>query len=194
MGVKKLLSVLAALALTKSVVIGEPVEPVEEPPIVYTVETEEPEQEAETVSRVTEPEPEIVDNYIYYDVPLDLAAQREITDICTEYGISYELILGVVWVESTFKADALGDNGNSFGLMQIQPKWWNKTMEREGVTNLLDPIQNIRCGCAILQELKNRYDTEYEVLQAYNTGRPDIYNGYAERVYQYIGELNIYEE
>ena len=49
MGVKKLLSVLAALALTKSVVIGEPVEPVEEPPIVYTVETEEPELADATV-------------------------------------------------------------------------------------------------------------------------------------------------
>ena len=153
----------------------------------------EPEEEAssqvETESAVkTDPE----DDYIFYDVPFDLDTQKEIIKICSEFGFSYELILGMISVESSFRPTVLGDGGNSFGLMQIQPRWWSETMEREGVTNLLDPLQNVRCGCAILRELKDKYGTEYRALQAYNTGRPDTNNGYAEKVYRHIGELKIY--
>lgn len=139
-------------------------------------------------------EPTPADDYILYDVPFDTDTQKEIIKICSEYGISYELILGVISVESNFRVDTIGDGGNSFGLMQIQPKWWRKTMDREGVTNLLDPLQNVRCGCAILLYLKNTYGTEYRALQAYNTGRPNTNNGYADKVYRRIGELTILKE
>ena len=143
----------------------------------------------ETESTIeTLPEPK----YTLYDVPLDLDTQKEIIKICSEYDFSYELILGVISVESSFRPKVIGDGGNSFGLMQIQPKWWSEIMDREGVTNLSDPLQNVRCGCAILRELKNRYGTEYGALQAYNTGRPNTNNGYAEKVYQHIDELTIY--
>lgn len=132
---------------------------------------------------------ETAPKYTFYDVPLDLDTQKEIIKICSEYDFSYELILGMISVESTFRPGIIGDGGNSFGLMQIQPRWWSETIEREGVTNLLDPLQNIRCGCAILRELKNKYGTEYRALQAYNTGRPDTNNGYAEKVYKAVGDL-----
>jgi hypothetical protein len=133
------------------------------------------------------------DDYIFYDIPLDLETQKEIIKICSEYGFSYELILGMISVESDFRPKVIGDDGNTFGLMQIQPRWWYEIMERENVTNLLDPLQNIRCGCAILRELKEKYGTEYRALQAYNTGKPNTNNGYAERVYRRIGELIILE-
>ena len=136
------------------------------------------------------PEPE----YTFYDVPLDLDTQKEIIKICDEFDLKYELILGVISVESDFRPKVIGDGGNSCGLMQIQPKWWSKTMAREGVTDLLDPLQNIRCGCAILRELKDRYGTERRALQAYNTGRPNTNNGYSDRVYRRIEELTILKE
>jgi soluble lytic murein transglycosylase-like protein len=130
-------------------------------------------------------EPEIT----LYDVPLDEDIQRAALDICSEYDISYELILGICSTESAFKYEAIGDGGNSFGLMQIQPKWWSGTMEREDITNLLDPLQNIRCGCAILNELKTLYKTEYRALQAYNTGDPDSNSGYVAKIYKNIDKL-----
>lgn len=139
-----------------------------------------------------EPIAEPEDDYIFYDVPLDLETQKEIIEICSEYELSYELVLGVISVESAFIPDIMGDGGDSYGLMQIQPKWWSETMRREGVTDLLDPLQNIRCGCAILRELIDKFDTEYRALQAYNTGRPYTNNGYAEKVYQRMNELTIY--
>lgn len=133
--------------------------------------------------------------YIYYDVPLDVDTQREIADVCSEYGLTYELILSVISVEcASFEPDTLGDGGNSFGLMQIQPKWWSGTMVREGVVDLLDPIQNIKCGCAILRDLTKKYGTVYRALQYYNTGNADSNNGYADKVYQAMDDLRLLPE
>ena len=144
----------------------------------------------ETIQEIETP-PE--NNYIFYEVPFNVDTQKEIRKICDEYEISYELILGMISVESTFKSDSIGDGGNSFGLLQIQPKWWSEIMKREGVTDLLNPLDNIRCGCAIVRELKNTYGSEYKALQAYNTGNPDSNNGYAEKVYRHAGELVVLE-
>lgn len=195
MSIKKLALIFIALMITLVHVnyvktsdrIKKASEPVRfpAPEAISQVETE-PIIEA-VVEPIVETAPE--DDRIYYDVPYDIETQQEIIKICSEYDMPYELILGVIYVESSFRSDVLGDGGNSFGLMQIQPRWWSKTMAREGVTDLLDPLQNIRCGCAILQELKNRYGTDYRALQAYNTGKPDTKNGYADKVYKYVGEL-----
>ena len=171
-----------------TVKVEEPISDVYIEPVFLVLEKKD-----EVVSEpTTEIETEETVDYVFYDVPFDLETQEEIIKICSEYDISYELVLGVIETESSFRVEILGDGGDSFGLMQIQPKWWSETMEREGVTDLLDPLQNIRCGCAILQELKTMYGTEYRALQAYNTGRPDTNNGYAERVYKHVDELVVY--
>ena len=46
----------------------------------------------------------------------------------------------------------MGDVHESFGLMQIQPKWHEDRMRRLGVTDLLDPEQNVRVGADLLSE------------------------------------------
>ena len=204
---KKLLPILFSLTLAlalagcatmaNSAHIEEDSESVNLPAPETPSETSSPiKNKPETTDSQAETEPTIEtdpeDDYIFYDVPFDLDTQKEIIKICSEYGFSYELILGMISVESSFRPGVIGDGGNSFGLMQIQPRWWSAVMEREGVTNLLDPLQNIRCGCAILRELKDKYGTEYRALQAYNTGRPNTNNGYAEKVYRHIGDLEIY--
>ena len=177
------LVIIRVVSNADSATIEESPEPVNAP----APETTSAQVETEPIIE-TDPE----DDYVFYNVPFDLDTQKEIIKICSEYGFDYALILGIISVESDFNPNVLGDGGNSFGLMQIQPKWWSKTMEREGVTNLLDPLQNIRCGCAILRELMDKHGTEYRALQAYNTGRPDTNNGYAERVYRHVGELMLY--
>lgn len=126
---------------------------------------------------------------ILYDVPLDANTQLEIKEICSEFNIDYELILGIIATESRFKPDVIGDGGNSFGLMQIQPKWCQNLIERESITDILDPLQNVRLGCAIFSQLKDLYDTDYRALQAYNTGNPNSQNGYAEKVYKNKDDL-----
>lgn len=144
-----------------------------------------PEEETETVIYKVEKV------HTFYDVPFEFDIQKKIIEICSEYDIDYELILAMMYVESTYRADVIGDGGESFGLMQIQPKWWGELMYREGIADLLDPLQNIRCGCAIMRDLKRAYRTEYRALQAYNTGNPNSNNGYAERVYEALDDLTV---
>lgn len=140
-----------------------------------------------TSETTTEPEPE----YVFYDAPLNVETQKQISDICSEYGLKYELILGVISVESDFNSDTIGDGGNSFGLMQIQPKWWGDLMAQEGITDILDPLQNVRLGCAIIKELQAEHGTEYRALQSYNTGNADSRNGYADKVYRHMDNLTV---
>ena len=77
--------------------------------------------------------------------------------------------MAIIKVESNGEAELIGDQGESFGLMQIQPRWHSSRMARLGVNNLLDPRQNIRVGVDILQELKESH-TDEEALTIYNAG------------------------
>lgn len=113
----------------------------------------------------------------YEEIPLDKELQEHIEDVCRERHICYELVLAVIEKESNFKIDAVGDNGNSLGLMQIQPKWNWERMKRLNCTNLLDPYQNVEVGIDILAEYFHEYDDVYTVLMAYNGGR-----NYAEKM------------
>ena len=199
MDVKKLLiilfSLMLAVVLVGCVINAHSAEVIEESTEPFIEAEAETEDTTSATSSQVETEPTIEtdpeDDYIFYDVPFDIDTQKEMIKICSEFGFSYELILGMISVESSFRPEVLGDGGKSFGLMQIQPRWWSETMEREGVTDLLDPLQNVRCGCAILRELKDKYGTEYRALQAYNTGRPNTNNGYAEKVYRHMSDLKI---
>ena len=164
-----------------------PVEPTESVTVIQ-LERTTPEPTTEPIT-----EEKVEAEYVFYDVPFNKETQKQMSDICSEYGLEYELILGIISVESTFKSDTIGDGGNSFGLMQIQPKWWGDLMVQENITDILDPLQNIRLGCAILNELQTKHGSEYRALQAYNTGNADSKNGYAEKVYRHIGELVVLE-
>lgn len=64
----------------------------------------------------------------------------------------------------------MGDKGESYGLMQIKKKWHTARMERLGVTDLLDPYQNVTVGIDLLAELL-RYGGSLEwALMCYNGG------------------------
>ena len=76
----------------------------------------------------------------------------------------------------------MGDDGESVGLFQIQPKWHAQRL-KEG-ESLLDPEVNARIACEILTELMDKYVTLDEVLTAYNLGYDDGSRMYANRVYE----------
>ena len=105
-----------------------------------------------------------------YPVPLDADLQLFIVDECEKVSIAPEVVFAMIQKESTFKADAVGDNGNSFGLLQIQPRWHQERMDKLGVDNLLDPYQNIKVGVDYLAELVNRYEDIDMALMAFNAG------------------------
>lgn len=108
--------------------------------------------------------------YRYIDCPLSKETQEGIFDICEEYGISFEFVMAVIAQESSFKPEALGDNCESKGLMQIQKKWHSKLMNELGVTDLYDPLQNVKVGVALLCQYFEENDDVYYVLMKYNGG------------------------
>ena len=125
--------------------------------------------------------------YFRSDVPLDGDTQALLHAACEEAGITYELALAVIRQETEFR-NVIGDNGDSIGYMQIQPRWHKDRMGRLGVTDLTDLYSNFRVGCDFLAELLSKYTLE-EALTAYNSGKPGK-SEYATSVMNYMDEYN----
>lgn len=84
--------------------------------------------------------------------------------------VSPALALAVIAVESAGKAKAESKAGAQ-GLMQLMPD----TATRFGVTDSLDPTQNIRGGVAFLDFLMEKFDGDpILVLAGYNAGENSI--------------------
>ena len=136
----------------------------------------------------TEPE-EALPPIALYDVPLSEDLQIHIIETAKVNGIDPAIIFAIAHRESNYKADIIGDNGASVGLMQVQPYWHSERMERLGCSNLLDPFQNVTVAVDYLVELLTRYKTIDKALVAYNKGH------YAGTVTEYaVAVLNLAEE
>ena len=106
-----------------------------------------------------------------YDVPLSGDVQRHIISEAKAHGIDPAIIVAMAYRESTYNEKCIGDGGDSYGLLQIQPKWHSKRMQKLGCTDLLDPYQNVIVGIDYLCEQLARYDGDMgKALTAYNAG------------------------
>ena len=114
-----------------------------------------------------EPEPEID----IYPVNLDADLQRYIIETCEEYTINPSIIIAMCFYESSFNADAIGDNGVGMGLMGINPRWCWPEMEKLNCPDMRDPYQNVTVGIDIFAQKLAKYDWNTEIaLMAYNAG------------------------
>lgn len=115
-----------------------------------------------------------------FNVPLDVELQLFIISECEDYHIDPAIIVAMAQRESQFNPDAIGDGGDSFGLMQIQPKWHQDRMNRLGVTDLMNPYQNVTVAIDYLAELIDRGKGIEWALAAYNAGATGANNGYGQ--------------
>lgn len=122
---------------------------------------------------------------IYDNISLSEELQLLVWQACEETGCPYELALSVIYCESGYR-NVNGDNGNSIGYMQVQPRWHQERMERLGITDLSDPISNFRVGCDLLAELLEKHSVE-DALSVYNTGGTG-HRKYANKVLGYMEE------
>lgn len=128
-------------------------------------------QEAETVYIEVPVYIEAKPEEVYYDVPLTRELQAHIFAECEKYGVDPAIVIAMCYRESSYEEGAVGDDGRSFGLMQIQERYHKERMERLGVTDLLDPMQNVTVGIDFLAELLDRYNGDIgKALTAYNRG------------------------
>ncbi len=102
-------------------------------------------------------------------VNLDPDIQQFIWWLCKGYNLDFSFVMAMIWQESTFRSDVISGT-NDYGLMQINKinhEWLTQTI---GVTDFLDPYQNIRAGTFILRKLFEKYKDPSMVLMAYNMG------------------------
>lgn len=105
------------------------------------------------------------------EIQLEAEMQEWIWNYCNDKNISPALVMAIIERESSCNSACIGDNGNSFGYMQIYKKWHIDRMEKLGVTDLLDEKQNIIVGVDYLLELFSENPDATWVLNAYNGGR-----------------------
>lgn len=141
--------------------------------------------DAKSPVETVQPEPnkveqiEQVDMVATYNVPLDAELQLFIINLCEEHHIDPAVVMAMIAVESEFDVNVIGDNGNAFGLMQIHPRWHQERMDKLGITDLLDPYQNVTVGVDYLVELIAYYEgNTTKALMAYNAGQLGAYNNY----------------
>ena len=152
---------------------------VTEEPAFYQIVTEseptpsaEPEWQAFTATAVPTPET-VIDTEpvtVYFDVPLSKELQDYIRNLCDEYDVPIELVIAVIDVESTFRADLVSET-NDYGLMQINKCNHEWLTDKLGVTDFLDPYQNINSGVHILSGHLEVTNGDIELaLMRYNNG------------------------
>ena len=127
------------------------------------------------------------------EIPLDAELQDFIVSKC-EVKISPAIVFAMIYCESNYRADVIGDGGNSFGLMQIQPRWHSQRMAKLGCTDLLNAYDNVTVGIDYLSELLERYDGDIaKALTAYNRGHyAGEVTAYAKAVINEAERLEMY--
>ncbi|MDO4730962.1 MAG: transglycosylase SLT domain-containing protein [Clostridia bacterium] len=124
---------------------------------------------------------------MYYipDLPLSRSLQEYTFNLCKDNNISYELILGLMYYESKFDPYVVSYNTNGSydsGIMQINS--CNKEYLRKtyGITNLIDPYENIFAGISMISDDILKYG-ENDALMVYNMGLGGYYNAVGRGIY-----------
>ena len=134
-----------------------------------------------------------------YDVPLSSELQQHIINTSEMYGVDPAIIMAMIDTESSFQANAVGDDGRSYGLMQIQVRYHEERMQELGVSDMLNPYENVVVGIDYLAEQLARGNGIEWALMAYNGGASyanemsanGLISDYAANVLSKAGEIEM---
>ena len=153
---------------------------------IDTTETETPENRAENASEtVVETEEEYLVEVIPDPEPIvytDIDAL--IVQVAGEYGLPWELVRAVCYVESTFNPNAVSPTGD-YGLMQVYYGVWNELgVDLKNDTIQYDPEYNLRVGCGILKEKIEQNGGDFTTaLMCYNRGDSVAHEQWSAGIY-----------
>lgn len=118
----------------------------------------------ESTVDTTEPQPK------YYDCPLSNDLQDYIRELCSDKDVPMSLVIAMIEVESSFRPNIISKS-NDYGLMQINKINHEVMSEKYGITDFLDPYQNVFCGITIIAEHLEKTDGDVALaLMRYNCG------------------------
>ena len=167
----------------------------------YNMKINSPKAEVNVVQNNIPVEEKKKDEYSFYDISLSRSQQIFIQEELKKYsGISYELVLSIISVESNFNINAISKT-NDYGLMQLNSftfQWVAKQFKIEN-PNPLDFETNIKCGIWYLNHIKNywiNYGTPEEYLSihtihAYHMGIQGTIDAIENNVYnnKYVSKV-----
>jgi len=127
--------------------------------------------------------PTVDSGFKSYNIALPVDQQQYAYTMCQNYGVQFELLLAIMYKESGFNPNAIG-GGNSYGLCQIHISNHANLRNRLGISNLLDPYDNIKAGAYMLSSYMNSAKkvsndpttVEVYALNSYNMGEGSYYN------------------
>jgi len=95
-----------------------------------------------------------------------------IVSAAARYGVDPDILRAIAMVESELDPAAVGDQGKSHGLFQINNFWLRKYGIPEDV--IYDPALNAQWGAFVLSRCLDRYaDHFWRAIGCYNTGAGD---------------------
>lgn len=121
--------------------------------------------------------------FVPLDVPMDEELQEFVYCLSYGYDIDFAFVMGLIELESSFDPNAVGKT-DDYGLMQINTCNHEWLSEKLGITDFLDPHQNIRSGMFILRYLFEKYEDPAKVLMAYNMGETGASRLWDQGIYE----------
>ena len=111
--------------------------------------------------------------FIPHDIPLSIELQQYTWNLCQERGLDFEIVLALMFAESTYRPWLIHSNTNGsrdYGIMQINTVNHARLRDELGLTDFLCPFQNINAGTHMLSDLYRRFNDVHKMLMAYNFG------------------------
>lgn len=102
-----------------------------------------------------------------------MAYEEVIVSASKQYGVDPNLIKAFIRTESSWNPKAIGDDGKSYGLMQVQLTTARETAGNSALTTaqLMDPTVNILVGTKYVAKQLARYPgNKNAAFSAYNAG------------------------
>lgn len=125
------------------------------------------------------PEPHV----FYLEVPLSEELQDYIREKCSDYEAPIELVIALIDKESSFWPDSVS-TANYYGLTQINQCNHELLSSTLGVSNFLDPKENILCCIYIISVHLEKTNGNIELaLMLYNCGTGGARNLWNKGIY-----------
>jgi hypothetical protein len=121
--------------------------------------------------------------------------QEFLYELCEKYNVDFTFTMALIRLESDFDPEAVSGTGD-YGYMQINEvnhEWLEETL---GITDWLDPYQNMEAGVYVLWNLFEKYGDADLVLMAYNMGEHGAARLWDRGIYEtdYTRKVSEYQE